>query len=326
MNVDKDKISIVIPIYNTKDYIEATVKSVCNQTYTNLEIVLVDDGSTDGTQNVLMDLGKWDKRIKLIFKKNEGVTKARLRGVLESTGRWIGFVDSDDRIDPTMYETLIVNAKKFEADISHCGYKKIYPDKTEFYYGTQKTIEQDGIQGLKDLMKGDFIEPGLCNKLYKRDLFDTLLQEPMIDFSIKNNEDLLMNFYLFRQARKSIFQDECLYYYCVRNASASTAQLNANILCDPINVRRIIYQKTLGVEELNAIARRNLLVKLINLATRKVGKKAQWMIPYQNEARKELKEFYKINKNKIGKMLKVRALLAIIFPALYRGIHNMIRG
>ena len=102
-------ISIIIPAYNIQDYLGATLDSVLAQTYENLEIIVVNDGSRDNTADVIDSYAARDRRIKAIHKENGGVTSARLRGVAEATGAYIGFVDGDDYIEPQMYARLMEN-------------------------------------------------------------------------------------------------------------------------------------------------------------------------------------------------------------------------
>ena len=103
-------ISVIVPAYNIAPYLEKSIASICAQSYKNLEIVIVDDGSSDDTLSVVQKLEKQDQRILVISKENGGVTSARLRGVSEASGEWIGFVDGDDFIEPQMYERLLHNA------------------------------------------------------------------------------------------------------------------------------------------------------------------------------------------------------------------------
>lgn len=249
------KISVIVPAYNNAPWLPATLDSILNQTYSNLEIVVVDDGSTDDTAAVLRTFAEKDSRIHPIRKANGGVTSARLLGVAESTGDWIGFVDGDDYIEPQMYARLMENALSHDADISHCGQQMVYPDgKVQYYYNSGVLRPQDRLLGLRDLLEETLIEPGLCNKLYKRSLFEGL--EEKMDISIKNNEDFLMNFYLFSMAEKSIFEDVCPYHYLIRQGSASRRRLNEHLIYDPIRVKEIILRSC--DEELRDDARRAL--------------------------------------------------------------------
>ena len=122
-----NKISVIIPAYNIEGFLASTLDSVISQTYNDLEIIVVNDGSSDATADVINTYAQKDSRIHAIHKENGGVTSARLRGVAEATGDYIGFVDGDDYIEPQMYEHLIANLKKYDADISHCGYRDGIP-------------------------------------------------------------------------------------------------------------------------------------------------------------------------------------------------------
>lgn len=238
---EKFKISIVIPIYNLQDELLRCVDSIKKQTHKNIEIILVDDGSNDNTCEVIRRLVESDKRIISIYKKNGGVTSARMEGIKQATGDYIGFVDGDDEIEANMYEVLLANAIKYQADISHCGYQMVFADgRVHYFYNTGRFVEQDKLTGVKDLLSGVVVEPGLCNKLYRRELFDCLLDTGVMDMSIKINEDLLMNFHLFRRANKSVFEDRCPYHYIVRATSASRQKLNEHKIYDPIRVKQII--------------------------------------------------------------------------------------
>lgn len=240
--MEKDKISVIIPVYNLENYIERTLHSVCNQSYKNLEIIVIDDGSTDNSWNVIKEYAKSDSRVICIHQDNHGVTSARLNGLNHSTGDWIGFVDGDDEIDEDMFDFLINNAHQYQADISHCGYKMMFDDgRINFFYGTKQVMEQDNLRGQKDLLEGNPIEPGLWNKLYKREVVDKADLNASMDLSLKINEDLLMNFLLFQQSNKSVFADECKYGYIVRAGSASRSYNRAKIF-DPIKVRERIIE------------------------------------------------------------------------------------
>ena len=116
--VDEGKISVVVPVYNVEEYLDQCVESLVGQTYKNLEVILVDDGSPDNCPAMCDEWAERDNRIKVIHKENGGVSSARNAALDIASGDYIGFVDSDDWIEPDMYEILIKNAKKYDADIS----------------------------------------------------------------------------------------------------------------------------------------------------------------------------------------------------------------
>ncbi len=214
-----EKISIIIPAYNASKYITRTLDSICNQTYKNLEIIVVDDGSSDNTLEICKKQSEKDNRIKVFHKENEGVTLARDMGISMATGKFIGFVDADDTIDPKMYECLYNNLVKYDADISHCGYKTIKKNGEEtLFYGTGKLIVQSNTDGVIDLIKGEIVEPSLCVKLFRKKLFDNL----DYDKTMRINEDYVMNLLLFKKSRKSVFVDEPYYHYYQNENSGSS--------------------------------------------------------------------------------------------------------
>ena len=235
------KISVIVPAYNNAPWLPRCLDSILAQTYENLEVIAVNDGSTDDTARVLDAYAEKDARVRAIHKENGGVTSARLRGVEESAGDWIGFVDGDDFIEPQMYADLMKNARQHGADISHCGHRMVYPGgEVRYFYNTGLLRLQNRETGIRDLLEERIMEPGLCNKLYRRSLFAGL--EQRMDGKIRNNEDLLMNYYLFREAEKLVFEDVCPYHYLIREGSASQQKLNYHRIYDPITVKQIIFR------------------------------------------------------------------------------------
>lgn len=318
-----DKISVIVPAYNIESYIENAVASICAQTYRNLEIILVNDGSSDNTPILLDELEKRDNRIKVIHKENGGVTRARLCGVEAATGEWIGFVDGDDYIEPQMYEMLLDNAKKYQADISHCGYQMVFPSRVDMYYGTGRVVEQDTKTGLKDLLEGYFVEPGLCNKLFNKNLFKCLLCDSKMDFSIKNTEDLLMNYYLFCESKKAVFEDQCPYYYMVRKGSAATGAVNLNRLQDPLKVLRVMEKETSNDHELQLIVKRRIVAQLIRLSTLDAGSQRDMIVKFRTKARKELRMMIpEVLKGDYSTKQKAMCIGAAYMSSLYRLIYK----
>ena len=149
--MDEKLVSVIIPAYNIEDYIGRCLDSIISQTYKNLEIIVVDDGSRDHTGEILDNYAKKDRRIKVIHKENGGVSSARNKGIEAAEGDYIGFIDGDDLIEPEMYKTLVDLLEEENADIAHCGYQMVFPDRVDYYHNTGKKKIQTTEEGLKDL-------------------------------------------------------------------------------------------------------------------------------------------------------------------------------
>lgn len=317
-------ISVVIPAYNIEEYLPKTLDSVLSQTYQNLQIIVVNDGSQDRTGKIIDEYACRDRRIKAIHKENGGVTSTRLRGLTEAEGLYIGFVDGDDYIEPQMFARLMENMKAHGADISHCGYQMVFPNgKVDYYYNTGKLTVQEGFRGCADLLEGGFVEPGLWNKLYRRELFEGL--QDWMDTSIRINEDLLMNFYLFRKAKLCVFEDLCPYHYVLRRGSAAVSRINEYKLKDPLRVQHLLVQETVHVPEWHKIVQRRLTYQLIGSATVALGDQKALVKPFRRESRKELRQrLPQILKGDIcGSKLKLMALWAAIWPDSYCWVHRI---
>ena len=320
------KISIIIPAFNLEDCLGSTLESVQAQTYGNIQIIVVDDGSADATWDVILRYAARDGRIVPIRQENGGVTAARLRGVAEATGAWIGFVDGDDYIEPDMYERLLDNARKHDADISHCGYRMVFPNgKVDYYYNTGTLLCQNREDALKELISGNRVEPGLCNKLFRRELFRELLEENRMPRDIKNYEDLLMNFYLFRQAKTSVWEDFCPYHYVLRRGSAATAKLNRHKLEDPLKVIHILREEV--PDTLRDAALTRLARQLVDGATRPLGDQPELIRPFRTRCRRELrKELWGILGSGCEMRMKYMALWAAVWPGSYGWVHRVYAG
>lgn len=205
-----DMISVIIPCYNVEKYIDRCMKSVLNQTYRNLEIILVDDGSTDGTGEIIKKYAGRDHRIRIIHQANRGAGAARNAGLEIAGGSYIGFVDSDDWIAEDMYEYLMGIIK--DADIAVCDYIKA--NKYNLEKGNKKNCVS--VLNHRELMKRFFRIHGekscysVCNMLYKAETINGCrFPEGAI------TEDLLFNYRVYGNCGKTICSDKRMYYYFV---------------------------------------------------------------------------------------------------------------
>ena len=214
--MEEYKISVIVPVYKVEKYLNKCVDSIINQTHKNLEIILIDDGSPDNCGKICNEYAKKDSRIKVIHKENGGVSSARNVGLDVATGDYIGFVDSDDWIEPDMYEFLLENIIKYNVDISQCGY---YKDNEDMSKKSINIISNDEI--LKSLFKGIYNYQVIWTKLCKKNIFDNLRFRE--DF--KCAEDKLFNYYILKEVKNIVFCDYCKYHYIRRENSALSGKL-----------------------------------------------------------------------------------------------------
>lgn len=221
----KEKISIIVPVYNVEAYLERCVESILKQTYTNLEILLVNDGSTDKSGELCDKLALRDHRIRVIHKENGGLSDARNRGIDEASSNLIGFIDSDDYIDEDMYETLYRQMVASKADLSMCGHYDVYHQIPEKQVAEIKTWELMPEEAIKMVMEAKILSVTAVNKLYKKALFEQLR------FRIgKIAEDAFIMVDLIHQCSKIVATNEKKYYYVHRENSITTQKFSLKFL------------------------------------------------------------------------------------------------
>ena len=203
-----DKISVIVAVYNIEAYLEKCVRSLRNQTYRNLQIILVDDGATDGCPAICDRLAEEDGRIQVIHKKNGGLSDARNAGIAAADGEYIAFVDGDDWIETDMYEKLLSAARQFDTPLAVCRYRKIYRNR-EVDASTGAAVVFDGQEALESfLMEEDdiCIQNAAWNKLYRRELMGEL-RFP----TGKYYEDIVYTTMLLARSPKTVYLDLALY-------------------------------------------------------------------------------------------------------------------
>lgn len=222
-----NKVSVIIPVHNVEEYLKRCIESVLNQTYKNIEIILIDDGSTDGSSRICDDYSKKDGRVKVHHKKNEGVSSARNRGIQLAHGEYFTFVDADDFIDADMVEYLLSMSRENNADMSTCQYRDIRTTTdSNFKIKTKKVSPAilDKKRALKEILYQKSIQNGPCGKLYKAYLLNTVLFSE--DISI--GEDLEFNIKCLNLANKIVVSMEPKYNYFYRKDSAIHSSFTHN--------------------------------------------------------------------------------------------------
>jgi len=208
-------ISIVVPVYNVQNYLDCCVKSLISQSYSNIEIILVDDGSTDNCANICDEWKKKDPRIRVIHKQNGGLSDARNAGMAVATGAYIGFVDSDDYIHKDMYRLLYENLLENNSDISACGIELFWDNDSKtktLTNGFNGTLTAE--EAMLAIINEDKLKQPVWNKLYKTRLVRK------ISFPIgKQHEDVFWSYQALGVVKKISVFDTPLYFYRQRQNS-----------------------------------------------------------------------------------------------------------
>lgn len=237
------KISVIVPVYNCEPYVERCIRSIMAQTYTDLEIICINDGSTDSSGEILEQLAYEDSRIRVVHQANSGASAARNAGIDIATGDFITFVDSDDSIESNMYETLIPYFSDENIDIVHCGYKRIRLDGSiKDVNGTGKVIRQNKYEAAECLVSGKLFVGSLWNKLFRADLFHAI----HMDTQLVINEDVLVLAELFTRAKEIIYFDIGKYHFFERESSVTSATTQYKKLIDCLTVAERMLDMYIG--------------------------------------------------------------------------------
>ncbi|MBQ3325773.1 glycosyltransferase [Candidatus Saccharibacteria bacterium] len=214
MKTQNDLVSVIVPVYNVEKYIHRCLDSILSQTYKNLEILLIDDGSTDKSGKICDEYAKKDKRIKVIHQKNQGVSVARNNGLKKTNGGWIAFVDSDDYIESEYVEILLNNAEEKNADVVQCE-QKIFNERSEVALcGNRLSIAMDGLKACEKMLYQDTITSALWGKLIRKSLFSGVSFKKDII-----HEDLDVLYFILKKAEKVYYTSDPLYCYNERERS-----------------------------------------------------------------------------------------------------------
>lgn len=228
-----DKVSIIIPVYNVEKYIKDCLNSVILQTYNNIEIIVIDDGSTDRSYTICEEFLNQTDKLKIYSTQNNGVSMARNLGIKIATGKYIVFLDSDDLIEKNMIEKLVENMKKYNVDMVACNYFYMYKDKNilaKFPENMLISNEQCKIE----IFKNTSIRGFSVNKIFKRDIIESANLKFQKD--IKICEDLLFVFEYLLYSKSIFILNEPLYFYRMRKTSSLHSSLSNELsVFDAIN-------------------------------------------------------------------------------------------
>ena len=208
-------ISVIVPVYNVEKYLARCLDSIINQTYKNLQIIVVDDGSTDNSSKLCDEYAKKDKRIEVYHKENGGVSSARNIGIKNAKGEAVGFIDSDDYVEPQYIEALVKSMLDNDSDISLCGFKKIYGKQSDDIIRFEDGTCFDKETFVKKIMNVENAFGTCHTKLIKKEA----ISKTRFDESLTVGEDALFMAAISSRINKASYVGQALYNYQINNSS-----------------------------------------------------------------------------------------------------------
>lgn len=236
------KISIIVPVYNVEKYVEKCIQSLINQSYKNIEIILVDDGSNDRSNKIIDEYAKVDSRILTIHQKNKGVSAARNAGLKVATGEYVGFVDPDDYVDYQMYETMLKKIELNMSDFAVCGFSKVteLSDKEEIFEIKDELLSpKKCVEDLFDFRGGYAIKPSVCNKLFRRDKIGDL----KFDENIGISEDLKFVVQYILKCNSIVYVKQAFYKNLQRDGSTTRSKGKAAQIIKTVEIDNFVYDE-----------------------------------------------------------------------------------
>lgn len=235
-------ISVIIPVYNVAAYLSQCIESILFQDYTDLEVILIDDGSSDESGRICDEYAQKDSRIKVIHQPNRGAAAAKNAGLQAATGEYLSFVDSDDFLEPNAYSHMVQLLQEHEADVVQCSYRDVFKNRTIDHLVSQRQ-EILGVAEFLTLFTKDWTCALMTDKLYKRTLFDGVFFE--IGHKI---DDEYFTYRGIMNAEKIVRDDRIVYNYRRRASSVMLSPTSAQqIVCDRIDYlskrRRIVIER-----------------------------------------------------------------------------------
>lgn len=219
----KTLVSSIIPVYNSEEFLEECIESLRNQTLKEIEMIFVNDGSTDNSLKILEKYEKIDSRIKVINQKNSGPSSARNRGIEIAKGEYLSFIDSDDWIDTRMYENMYYRAINDKSDVVICDMKMVSLDSQLYVKGIIYCDERYDRKNIEDKIFKELLSNSqfnsMANKIYKRSIAKE--NNLLLDKDIYYAEDWKFNMEFFKHSQRLSYINKCYYYYRRGHESSS---------------------------------------------------------------------------------------------------------
>lgn len=310
-------ISVIVPVYKVEKYLEKCVNSIRSQSYSDLEIILVDDGSPDNCGKICDEMALNDQRIRVIHQKNQGLAAARNAGLAIAQGKYVAFVDSDDTIENGTYLLLYNMIEHYDTDIAICECRKVKEsevlEQVEYSKYENRVLDNNK---LWELVFGQ-LNNSSCNKLYKRSLIGDL-QFPK---KVVHGEDLLFNIEYLAKCNIGVYNEAPVYNYLSRNNSITRSYFNENVFFEIVakDKAKDLVKKYMPVQmskaELFCFRARMNVLRSVYAADKELR--------YQDkidEIKRYIKQQYRNVKRSLKKKEQIEYKLFFSLPSLYRRI------
>ncbi len=308
-----DLISVIVPVYNVEKYLNRCVESIVNQSYKNIEIILINDGSTDNSRKICDSWSEKDSRIKVIHKKNGGVSSARNTGLDAAMGKYICFVDSDDFVKPEMVAQVYNAMVDTDSEIGFCRQSG---DAIDLLDGEVKTFSDAFDLYLSD----DLCHPAVIGKMYVKNVIDDL----RFDTQLRIGEDYVFNAFAFKKAKKSVAVNKALYYYENRVDSA-VHQLNKDMFERYKNTKFFLESGILNRHQYEILIKK-YAYELVCIA-REILKSDKKYFAYYDDIAQEIKQYFKnfIKLQGISAVNKICLVLICVNKNLFKQMYLLFK-
>lgn len=328
-------LSVIVPCYNGERFIERCITSVLNQTYKNIEIIIVNDGSTDNSKNIIDKISLNDNRIIVVHQNNQGSSRTRKIGIEKSSGNYITFVDIDDWIHPNMYEFMMNGIIKENADIAQCGVCDVFIKNEALEFKHRRYNEINGtyqkynkLEGILRILDDKEWQSYMWNKIYKKELFKNIVF-PIGRFQ---DEDLSIMHQIFHNANISIYFQSEFYYYLQGGVTQDKNDKNkAKNIIDRCNARweRFVFTKE-HKDYYPMLNKMHNIFLSVSIAGLRYAIKYPLYFSVQDLndiylrikknplcLRKQMKEYFSLKK-------RIELYLLLYFPSLYKRIIKLL--
>ena len=317
-------ISIITPVYNVRPYLPRCIDSLLAQTYTDLEIILINDGSTDGSGAICDEYAKKDSRIRVIHQANAGVSSARNAGLAVAGGDWIGFVDSDDWAEREMYKRLLQAAEDNGKQIAVCGYFRHRMDRSKgkkvVHRDFPKVITRD--EALEHAVRQRYLEGQLWNMLFSRHMLEKNIPV-RFNPEVYSGEDRLFTIEAFSRSDGAAYLAEPLFHYCPREDSI-TSSFNTRRVSVLRAYDNILHLLTPVSEHLARRTRFNYMDASVYLINRAVRSGKRRHLPMLRKAgRRYALEYFMARDLSLAK--KLRNAMVLFFPGLTNKVWSLLQ-